>query len=223
MKGGDAKIKIPPACKNADHLCSYTCRTTRDSVFSLPSTWNVRSFGSECTRLSECRGACGRSPLAGGTPSTPQSEVVKPSNTTSHAKSPGFLVPYLSAVQMIELTSWSKKNSTVIMAPGMIAPRIHPIGIVQNSTKKRVRFGSVGRNEVLTGKADLSRAAKSPTCGRPTNKTMDIAAAYSFRPVLKWRWNNGFQLSAVESKMAVNMVPTAPIIAYRNAANDKVS
>jgi hypothetical protein len=95
------------------------------------------------------------SPFAGGIPSMPQSVVDKSKGAMSHAKPPGFLVVYRSIVQMMELTSWSK-NNTVIMAPGMIAAKIQSTGNVQNSTKKRVRFGSVSRNEVLTGNVDLS-------------------------------------------------------------------
>jgi hypothetical protein len=107
------------------------------------------------------------SPFAGGIPSMPQSVVDKSNSAMSHAKPPGFLVVYRSIVQVMELTSWSKKNNTVIMAPGMISAKIQSTGNVQNSTKKRVRFGSVSRNEVLAGNVDLSKDASSPTCGRP--------------------------------------------------------
>ena len=105
MKGGEIKTRNPVACKNADHLCSYTRRTGQDSAFSLPSTMMICSSSSACIKLSECKGACGRRPFAGGIPSISHSAEVKPSSTMPHAKPPGFVVPYASIVQMIEMTS----------------------------------------------------------------------------------------------------------------------
>jgi hypothetical protein len=42
---------------------------------------------------------------------------------------------------------------------------------------------------------------------------IDIAAAYSVKNSLMYRWKSGFQLSAVDRKMAKSIVPTAPMTA----------
>ena len=91
--------------------------------------------------------------------------VVTPNRAISQANPGGFLVPYRSIVQMIELTSWSKKNNTVMMTPGTRAAKARPIGRFQNCTKNSVRSGEVGRKEVLIGSFILSSVASSPTCG----------------------------------------------------------
>ena len=61
-------------------------------------------------KLSECNGACGSSPFAGGMPRMPHNAVVVPRSTISHANPVGFCVPYRLKVQIMLLTSWSKKN-----------------------------------------------------------------------------------------------------------------
>src|SRR5579862_4590553 len=53
-------------------------------------------------------------------------------------------------VHIMLLTSWSKKNNTVMISPGTIARNIQPIESSQNGTKKVLRSGLVGRKEVLT-------------------------------------------------------------------------
>lgn len=53
------------------------------------------------------------------------------------------------------------------------------------------------------------------------NKIMDIAAAYSESPRRTYLWNKGFQDSAVDKNMASSIVPTAPIMAYKNAAKER--
>lgn len=183
----------------------------------------VRCSRSECISDSECRGACGKRPLAGGMPRIPQRAVVVPNRMMSHAKPPGLRVPYLSIVHMMELTSWSKKKRMVIIIPGTMAAKTHPTGKVQNSTKNLSRSGDVGLKELLTGRVILSRCANSPIWGMPIKMMMDIAAAYSVSPIRMYRWNKGFQLSAVERKIARSIVPTAPITAYKKAANERVS
>ena len=50
--------------------------------------------------------------------------------------------------------------------------------------EKSVRFGSVGRKDVLTGNVNLSNLESSPICGRPMKRTIEIAAAHSFSSIL---------------------------------------
>ena len=181
INGGLTNANIAPACRNADHRCSYTRLTSQVCVFLSPSTIIVDVSCSACIRDSECRGACGNSPFEGGIPRIPQIAVVVPSNIISHANPPVFCVPYRSIVQIIELTSWSKKNKMVMIIPGIIAPKIHGTGNFQNSTKNLSRSGDVGLKVSLTGRVILSRCASSPMYGRPMKRMMDIAAAYSVR------------------------------------------
>ncbi len=87
----------------------------------------------------------------------PHMAVVNPSSIISQANPPGFLVPYRVIVQMISLTSWSKKKRAVITRPGIMAPNIQAIGNSQKGTKNLNRDGFVGRNDVLMSSVCLSR------------------------------------------------------------------
>lgn len=140
INGGLTNAKIPIACNKWLHRCSWTVVI----FLTLPSS----SFTSSSWRRdSECRGACGRSPFAGGIPSMPHIAVVSPRRTTSHAYPPGLRTLYREIVAHIVDTSTSKKKSVVIIIPGIIAAKIHDTSSFQNSTMKWLLSGDVGRND----------------------------------------------------------------------------
>jgi hypothetical protein len=60
-------------------------------------------------------------------------------------------------------------------------------------------------------------------CGIPMKRMMDIAAAYSVRPMRMYRWKRGFQELAVERTTATRKVPIAPMTEYRKDANETAS
>ena len=134
-----------------------------------------------CINDSECNGACGKSPLAGGIPRIPQIAVVQPNKAISQAYPVGFFVPYRGSVQIIELISWSKKNNTVIIMPGTMAANTHVTSSSQNLTKNVDREGREGRKELDTASLAFSREASSPMLGKAMKRMMLMAAAYSER------------------------------------------
>jgi len=74
-----------------------------------------------------------------------------------------------------------------MMAPGMTARKIQPIGNFQNWTKKRVRSDDEGVKDVETCSFCLSRSASSPIFGSPMKRMIEMAAAYSERPMRMYR------------------------------------
>ena len=66
----------------------------------------------------------------------------------------------------------------------MMAAKTQPMGRCQKWIRKVERSGEEGRKAVLlTWRVCLSRVASSPTCGIPMKMMMEMAAAYSARPM----------------------------------------
>lgn len=115
---------------------------------------------------------------------------------------------------MIDEISWSKKNNTVIIRPGIMAANTHVTGRCQNSTKNRVLSGELGRKELETANFAFWRSASSPMLGKAMKRMMEIAAAYSDKNSLKYRCSTP-QLFAELRPTARRNVPIHPIIEYR--------
>lgn len=61
-----------------------------------------------------------------------------------------------------------------------------------------------------TGKRCWSSVLSSPICGMPMKIMIEIAAAYSARPIRTYLWKTGAQLLAVERVTATRKVPIQP-------------
>lgn len=71
-----------------------------------------------------------------------------------------------------------------------------------------------------TGNRCWSRVLSSPICGMPIKMMIEIAAAYSERPIRTYLWKTGAQLLAVDKVTATRKVPMQPRTEYRKEARE---